>query len=213
MATVGEPSPATQPAGWPDCLATTRKSRQERFPGGSKLFMGSKLRPASRKHSPNPSIPPPWFPSSALVPKLRLGNRRLPANRPESRGSQAGAWEPGEQPGESALTSRANVYSVPSFGCAGCAIGVESPIAASPRSTRLRKQCQSPPWVVLSPVADGGRSFPVQGSLQRVRDRYIRRSHVRWSNRLSRIIHKNRNTGFQPVAGEDSQDACPATPL
>jgi hypothetical protein len=47
LATVGELSPATQPTGWPDCFETTRKSRQESLPVGSKLFRGTELRPGS----------------------------------------------------------------------------------------------------------------------------------------------------------------------
>ena len=47
------------------------------------------LRMLVRKHSSKPSERTP------LVPKLQLGNPRLPANRHESLGSQAGAWEPG----------------------------------------------------------------------------------------------------------------------
>ena len=41
------------------------------------------------KHSSNP------LERTSLVPKLQFGNPRLPANRHESLGSKAGAWEPG----------------------------------------------------------------------------------------------------------------------
>ena len=72
---------------WPDVVGILLTCRDGSIPLPIQADTNRKRKRG--KDSSNPSERTP------LVPKLQLGNPRLPANRCESLGSQAGAWEPG----------------------------------------------------------------------------------------------------------------------